>query len=344
MGRFRGERGGRRTNLALLLLLPFAVGTGFLAFALGGGWVRWVVAAHASVAFAILVLAPWKSVIARRGLRRARPGTGASIVFAFLVAVALAAGIGHATGLLRTIGGITAMQLHVGAALGSIPVAVWHVVSRRVAPRPTDLSRRTLLRGGALAAGSVAAYGALTGLVRVTGLPGRGRRATGSYERGSFSPVEMPVTQWLFDGVPSIDPLAWRLTVGGNGAGPPRQLGLDELAGMAETVDALLDCTGGWFARQRWTGVRLDRLIPPGAAGRSILVRSATGCSRRLPLGDSSVLWLAIGVGDGPLSPGHGFPARLVAPGRRGCWWVKWVTAIEVDDTPWWWQPPYPLR
>ena len=24
--------------------------------------------------------------------------------------------------------------------------------------------------------------------------------------------------------------------------------------------------------------------------------------------------------------------------------WVKWVAAIEVDDQPWWWQPPFPLQ
>ena len=41
--------------------------------------------------------------------------------------------------------------------------------------------------------------------------------------------------------------------------------------------------------------------------------------------------------------PGHGAPARLVVSGRRGYWWVKWVTAIDVDDTPWWWQPPFPV-
>jgi len=33
---------------------------------------------------------------------------------------------------------------------------------------------------------------------------------------------------------------------------------------------------------------------------------------------------------------------RLVAPDRRGYWWVKWVTAVELSSAPWWWQPPFP--
>jgi DMSO/TMAO reductase YedYZ molybdopterin-dependent catalytic subunit len=44
------------------------------------------------------------------------------------------------------------------------------------------------------------------------------------------------------------------------------------------------------------------------------------------------------------LTDGHGGPARLVVPGRRGFWWVKWVVAVEPTDEPWWWQPPLPLQ
>ncbi|HEV3400736.1 MAG TPA: molybdopterin-dependent oxidoreductase, partial [Acidimicrobiales bacterium] len=106
-----------------------------------------------------------------------------------------------------------------------------------------------------------------------------------------------------------------------------------------------LDCTGGWYAEQRWGGVRLDRLLAASGAppSRSIEVRSLTGYSRRFPWRDAPVLVLATRVGGEPLSPGHGFPARLVAPDRRGFWWVKWVDEIDVDDTPWWWQPPFPV-
>jgi hypothetical protein len=335
---------GRRTNLALLVLLTGALGTGFLAFALGSEWNRWAVVAHGAVALGLLMLAPWKSIIARRGLRRDRPGSWASLTFTALVAVALLAGIGHSTGLLRTVGGdITAMQLHVGAALASIPFGVWHVVARRVPPRRTDLSRRTLLHSGALAAGSLAVYGTLAGVVRVGGMPGRGRRFTGSYATGSLRPEEMPVTQWLFDEVPEVDGTSWKLRIVDPRA-EARPLSLEELEPMSEPVRAVIDCTGGWFAEQDWEAVRLERILPPMDEARSILVRSVTGYARRLPAADAANLWLATHVGGEALSPGHGYPARIVAPGRRGFWWVKWVQSIELSATPWWWQPPFPLQ
>jgi len=81
-------------------------------------------------------------------------------------------------------------------------------------------------------------------------------------------------------------------------------------------------------------------LWPPG---RSIDVVSATGYRRRFPASEAAVLLLATHAAGDPLSAGHGGPARLVAPGRRGFWWVKWVTGIDVVDAPAWRQPPFPL-
>jgi DMSO/TMAO reductase YedYZ molybdopterin-dependent catalytic subunit len=334
---------GRRTNLALLALLPGAAATGTLAFALGTGWARWAVAAHGAVGLGLVILAPWKSAIARRGMRRGAGHSWASLVLTVLVAVALATGIGHATGALMALGPVTAMQVHVAAALLALPFGAWHVLARRVRPRRTDLSRRILLRSAALAAGSAAAYGGLAGLVRLSRLPGRGARFTGSYDRGSFRPSEMPVTQWLFDPVPEIDQVAWRLRVRSAGR-EVAALSWDELDRMREPVEAVLDCTGGWFSAQRWEGVRLDRLVPPSGPFRSLEVLSATGYRRRYPGADAAVLHVVTRVGGLPLTSGHGYPARIVAPGRRGFWWVKWVESIELSETPWWWQPPFPLQ
>ncbi len=40
----------------------------------------------------------------------------------------------------------------------------------------------------------------------------------------------------------------------------------------------------------------------------------------------------------------HGAPARLVAPGRRGYDWVKWVAEVEVSSVPAWLNWPLPVR
>jgi DMSO/TMAO reductase YedYZ molybdopterin-dependent catalytic subunit len=178
-------------------------------------------------------------------------------------------------------------------------------------------------------------------LVRVASLPGSERRFTGSYEAGSLRPEALPVTQWLDDAVQEIEPSSWRLTL--VNAGESRELSYQEVASFDDRARAVLDCTGGWFSEQDWEGVRLDRLIPDPGEARSVVVRSVTGYARRLPVRDLPHLLLAVRVGGESLPVGHGFPARLVAPGRRGFWWVKWVSRIETSSAPWWWQSPFPL-
>jgi DMSO/TMAO reductase YedYZ molybdopterin-dependent catalytic subunit len=332
--------GARRTNLALLIVLVAALATGVLAFAAGTGWGRPVVVAHGLAGLAVLVLAPWKSVVVRRGLaRRSGPGRWASVAFGVLVLVAVAAGLAHATGAAARLGPVSAMQVHVAAALAAVPLLAWHAAARGGArARRTDLSRRALLRTGAVAGGAGLLLLAVEGATRLAALPGSRRRFTGSLP--VTDPARIPVTQWLDDRVQVLDPAAWRLRV--TAAGATRDWTYAELAVFGDRVEAVLDCTGGWYARAAWEGVRLDRLLPSAARG-SVVVTSATGYRRRLPLADAGGLLLATRLAGRPLSAGHGFPARLVAPGRRGFWWVKWVTAVELDPAPWWGQPPFPL-
>jgi DMSO/TMAO reductase YedYZ molybdopterin-dependent catalytic subunit len=206
-----------------------------------------------------------------------------------LVLIALGSGLAHATGLVERVGPLTIMQVHVGAAVTAL----------------------------ALAAAAAAALTVWEGALAASRLPGGRRRFTGSVEQGSGTPAAMPVVAWLDDRVQRIEPDAWRLRVGD---------GVYDLAAIEalphESLSAALDCTGGWFSVQRWEGVRLDRLVDPGGDGwRSVEVRSATGYALRFPLRDLSRTWLVTRAGGAPLSAGHGFPARIVAPGRRGFWW-----------------------
>jgi DMSO/TMAO reductase YedYZ molybdopterin-dependent catalytic subunit len=330
--------GGRRTNLALLVALLVAFATGIGSEAAGSPGGRWVVIAHGVVAMAVVLLVPWKSRVVRRGLRRGRDSRWASLVLATVAVVVVVVGIASTTGLVRTILGVPGLWVHIAVALILLPLAGWHVAARRARPRRTDGSRRALIRAGAFTAAAGGLYAAQLGAAELAGLPGAGRRFTGSYAAGSFNPAAMPSYTWLDDTTPTVDPRSWRLTVGG-----ARELSLAELSTFDTEVVAALDCTSGWYAEQKWRGAPVKALLPDTGEAASVLVRSVTGYQLRFPVRDIDHLLLATSVGGAPLSPGHGFPVRLVAPGRRGFWWVKWVDRIELSDTPWWWQPPFPV-
>ncbi len=333
------RRAGRRTNVALLSLLSLALSSGVLAFTIGTLPAATILAVtHGALGVGLLLLIPWKSVIIGRAQRRRtnRPGRVAGTVLGLLVVVCVASGLLHALAGYRLFGPVTALQVHVGTALSLIPFLLVHVLSHPQLPRRADLSRRVLLRTAGLGAAAAAAYVAVEGLSSLLRLPGAQRRATGSTEVGSGRPELMPVTQWVSDSVPVLDG-RHRVVVRGSDV---------DLAGLdgADAVTAVLDCTGGWYAEQIWAGTRLDRLLgdlPPGA---SIDVVSVTGYRRRFPASDAADLLLATRAGGEPLSAGHGAPVRLVAPGRRGFWWVKWVAEVRVVDEPWWLQSPFPLQ
>jgi hypothetical protein len=329
------RRAGRRTNLALLVLLVGAFGTGWLAFAAGTpAPARLATVAHGLCGLGVVALVPWKSVvIARAGAIRL-----ASATLLALIVVCLAAGFVEVFGGYELILGISPIQVHVGAALLATPVFVLHLQRhRRQGPRRTDVSRRNLLRTGLFAAGIGAGYLALESLGSLTAGPAATRLATGSHR---LSPRAIPATNWLLDRVPRLDPLGHRVDV----AGVP--YGLVDLERRAQPVRARLDCTSGWYAEADWTAVSLADLLPADQlpASRSIEVVSVTGYARLFPVADAASLWLATRCEGRPLSAGSGSPVRLVAPGRRGFWWVKWVASVRLSERPSYAQSPFPLQ
>ena len=324
----------RQTNLGLLLLAVAAVASGFGAFSTGTPPGRWVVVAHAVIGLAMLTLAPWKSIIARRGMARRRTGRWVSVALAGMVLLTIASGLILVSGITDRMGPLTLTQIHVGGGLASLALVAVHYAQRPVRPRREDLTRRNLIRAALVVGAGGAAYLLGEGVLGLTGVPGSRRRFTGSHEIADAGRI--PATQWLNDRVQHLDPATHVVSVAG------RDFTADELSGFGDTVEATLDCTGGWYSTQQWSGARLDRLIG-GSDGRSIVVMSVTGYWRRLPKSQSSHLLLATHLAGEPLPDGNGGPVRLVAPGRRGFWWVKWVASVQLDDLPPWWQPPLPL-
>lgn len=331
----------RWTNQVLLVTMGAAFVTGWVAFFYATAPSRTALIVHAASGYAIIVLSPWKSLIARRGVRRRRPGWWLSLLLSLLVIISVIAGILHSTGALIAAGPLSAMEVHVGAALAALPLAIWHVGKRWLPLRSIDFSRRNFLRTGTLAVVGGVAYGSSELAARLLRLPGSARRFTGSYEVASLQPAALPVTNWLFDPLPVLDASTWSLSVR---AGGVRTWRYEELLAFDDRVRATLDCTGGFYSTQDWSGVWLSRLIPSGITGSSIHVKSITGYDRRFAFDDARNLLLVTQLGGAPLEAGHGFPVRLVAPTRRGYWWVKWVTDITVEDLPDWWQLPFPAQ
>ncbi len=330
-----GALNGRQVNLLLAIAVVGAMLTGLVSWAIGTGWARWWTAAHAGFGLSVIVMTPVKvrrSI--RPGLRRRRASRWVSAAFGVIVLAAVVLGMAHATGLWTGVGYWSPLWTHVLLAFVSLPLLVWHVLSRPSRPRAVDLDRRLLIGGGTaavVAAGTVAASEAL---VRVARLPGGERAASGSHEVGSFDPDAMPRVSWIDDRAPSTPVERWTLSVSG------REVAIDELRGRARPLVATLDCTGGWYSAQRWDVVPIAELLDADA--RSFDVVSATGYSRIFPMRDAAHVHLAVGYDGRPLRRGHGAPVRIVAPGRRGPWWVKWVVSVEPTDRPWWLQLPFP--
>ena len=322
----------RRIDLLLAVAVTVAAVTGLTSWAVGTGWARWVTVVHALAGLSVLALAPAKLTgSVRTGLKRRRVTRWLSMLLGVLVAATVVIGVLHATGLWHGVGYWSALWTHVLLAALVAPLVVWHIVSRPRRPRVTDLDRRALAGGGLALAAAGVAYGIQQLAV------GDNRRFTGSHEIASFNPSEMPTTIWLNDRSPRIHAADWELTVAGE------QVALETLHARTRPVEADLDCTGGWWSRQRWDAVPLAELMTE-LDQPTLEITSLTGYSRLFPARDAASLYLAVGYNGEPLRRGHGAPVRLVAPGRRGFWWVKWVSRVEPIDRPWWLQSPFPLE
>lgn len=135
------------------------------------------------------------------------------------------------------------------------------------------------------------------------------------------------------DALPGPD--VWRLRVDGLVAAPRTLTLADVLSLRAQAVAADFTCEEGWTAPdQEWDGVPVAVVLReagplPGAA----FVRVHAGdYTVLLPLdeavGGGSLL--AHRLNGAALTPEHGAPLRLVAPGRACFWSVKWVDRLEV--------------
>ena len=186
---------------------------------------------------------------------------------------ALALGLGWTAGLLQldSFGGYSPLNVHVQIGLLLLPLLGWHL-SRRWERRPSMAAllarRRTLTHLGALTLGTLVGWRIVDAAIGEMMARGE-RRASASRHVGSFTGNAFTEEIWQFDAVPWIEPETWRLDVVDQ-RGASTTLTLAALDGLPRaTFDALLDCTGGWWTEQRWTGWRVDEVLRLAGPGRA---------------------------------------------------------------------------
>jgi DMSO/TMAO reductase YedYZ molybdopterin-dependent catalytic subunit len=165
--------------------------------------------------------------------------------------------------------------------------------------------------------------------------------------------------------IPSVDPHAWRLEIGGH-VRTPLALSLDDLrARPSVTLAMTLECAGNgralleprpisqpWLTEAvgtaEWAGTPLRGVLSEaGVADGSIEVlftgldRGVEGdveqdYERSLPLDEAmrDEVLLVHEMNGRPLLPQHGFPLRLIVPGWYGMTHVKWLRRVTALTEP----------
>jgi len=337
-------------NVSLLIILVTLVVTGYMGLINGQEKAAWRLWLHGIAAYALIVIFIWKSSIILHAYRRKKRWTRQRVMFIVMLFMLLGTVM---MGLLWTlngplsIGGFSLVSLHIYVAVPVMLIVVWHVRRMKFIFKVKGTLGRRLFLGAAMSAvaASLLWRSAEWGKEALA-WAGAERRFTGSYERDSFT-GQFPSVSWMFDDPAPIEKANWSLTIDGAVRQPVTMRYEALLAMPSERREVLLDCTGGWYTRQVWEGVRIkDVLARAGVldTAESITVRAISKYQRRFTLADADHMLLAYKVAGAPLTHGHGAPLRLVIPDRRGVEWVKWITSIHVNTTSARLQAPLPLR
>ncbi|HEX3721845.1 MAG TPA: molybdopterin-dependent oxidoreductase [Nitrolancea sp.] len=228
--------------------------------------------------------------------------------------------------------GVTAVLTY-HAVAGSFPAT-----AETTEDRAPSAGRRSLLVGGVGAVAAVAGFGMIRTLYK---------RSTFFYDGRRYHPADAQyivpadrfylVTKNVID--PVVHPSLWRLEIDGL-VEHPHTYGFDELTALTPiTQDTTLECISnqvgdGLISNAQWTGVPLRDLLnsavlKPGI--KRVLFRAVDGYTDTIPLDkalDPTTL-VAYRMNGQPLPHHHGYPVRIIVPGRFGEKNVKWITRIE---------------
>ncbi|HET9851256.1 MAG TPA: sulfite oxidase [Candidatus Limnocylindrales bacterium] len=195
-------------------------------------------------------------------------------------------------------------------------------------------------------------------------LAGRNRGMPLEAMRYDITPTGLHYLLVHFD-IPAVDPVTWRLRLGGL-VDNPIELSLEDLrARPSHTIPVTLECAGNGRARlsprplsnpwlfeavgtAEWTGTPLGPLLDEAGLRDDAVELIFTGADRGIQGGTEHdfqrslsiaearrpEVLLAYAMNGAPLQPQHGFPVRLVVPGWYGMASVKWLRQIDAVSEP----------
>ena len=162
-----------------------------------------------------------------------------------------------------------------------------------------------------------------------------------------YDPSRLPPGQYLTEkwpvlhagGVPETDLATWDLRIFGE-VGREVRLSWDELLALPASENVQdIHCVTRWsrfdtsFRGVHWR--ELAKLAEPSAAARFVVAHAEQGFTANVPIAsleDENAL-LAYEADGEPLTLEHGWPLRLVIPGKYFWKSAKWLRGIELRST-----------
>ena len=217
--------------------------------------------------------------------------------------------------------------------VGGITGRVLRWIDRTPAPQKPQASRRAFLTIFGIAGAAIVTFTAGQSFRFLDGTNFLGPRKKG------IGPNSLPVnrTAKAADVLESAASSNWNLAVT-NGKTSKVFTRADLLAMPQYEVQLPIACVEGWSQMASWKGPRLRDLVD-GVGGDPAATIRATSLEQKSLYAVSSVppeyardelTLVALELNGEELDLDHGYPARLIAPGRPGVLQTKWLSSLEV--------------
>ena len=185
------------------------------------------------------------------------------------------------------------------------------------------------------------------------------------YLRTPITPNDQFFVRYHLADIPEVDVKTYKITVGGDGAGAPLELTLDDLKKFpAVEVVAVNQCSGnrrglsnphvpgvewgyGAMGCARWKGAKLKDILEKAGLKKEAIEISFDGADgpvidktpdfvKSIPAWKAAedTTIIAYEMNGEPLPHWNGFPARLIVPGWTGTYWMKHVVSINALTKP----------